>query len=162
MDRFRINPIGYTDYVIDAGKFFGNVPFPLMEIHGGNETYFYDPYAFNMMRFYEFVSDQYASLSVSHHFEGFFLNKIPLMRKLKWREVASGKVLVGSVNPKSTQLLIFPDALNTLNGKPYYEAGVGVENIFKILRFDLLWRLSHLDNPDISKIGFRGTLQFIF
>jgi hypothetical protein len=162
VDRFRINPIGYTDYVLDAGKIFGNVPFPLMEIHGGNETYFYDPYAFNMMRFYEFVSDKYASLSVSHHFEGFFLNKIPLMRKLKWREVASGKVLVGSVNPKSSQILMFPNALNTLNGKPYYEAGIGVENIFKILRFDLLWRLSHLDNPDISKIGFRGTLQFIF
>jgi len=162
VDRFRINPIGYTDYVLDAGKIFGKVPFPLMEIHGGNETYFYDPYAFNMMRFYEFVSDQYASLSVSHHFEGYFLNKIPLMRKLKWREVVSGKVLVGSINPKSTQVLIFPDELNTLNGKPYYEAGVGVENIFKIFRFDLLWRLSHLQNPNISKIGFRGTLQFIF
>lgn len=162
VDRFRINPLGYTDYVLDAGKFFGNVPFPLMEIHGGNETYFYDPYAFNMMRFYEFVSDEYASLSVSHHFEGFFLNKIPLMRKLKWREVVSGKALVGAVNAKSSKILIFPDALNTLNGKPYYEAGVGVENIFKILRFDLLWRLSHLNNPDISKIGFRGTLQFIF
>jgi hypothetical protein len=162
VDRFRINPIGYTDYIIDAGKFFGNVPFPLMEIHGGNETYFYDPYAFNMMRFYEFVSDEYASLSVSHHFEGFFLNKIPIMRRLKWREVVSGKVLVGAVNKKSSEILIFPNALNTLNGKPYCEAGVGVENILKILRFDLLWRLSHLENPDISKIGFRGTLQFIF
>ncbi len=161
-DRFRINPLGYTDYIVDAGKVFGHIPFPLMEIHGGNETYFYDPYAYNMMRFYEFVSDEYASLSMSHHFEGYFLNKIPLLRKLKWREVVSGKALVGSINNKNSQVLIFPNTLNTLNGKPYYEAGLGVENIFRVLRFDVLWRLSHLNNPNISKVGFRGTLQVIF
>lgn len=162
-DRFRINPLGYTDYIIDAGKIYGNLPFPLLEIHGGNETYFYDPYAYNMMRFYEFVSDEYASLSLTHHFDGFFLNKIPLMRKLKWREVVSGKALIGAVsNNVNKEILIMPTGLYTLNGKPYYEAGLGVENILRVLRFDVLWRLSHLDSPGVSKVGFRGTLQFIF
>ncbi len=161
-DRFRSNMLGYTDYVIDFGKIWGNIPYPLMEIHGGNETYFYDPYAFNMMRFYEFVSDEYVSLGVTHHFEGLFLNKIPLMRKLKWREVINGKGLFGRVTGKNKQLLNFPSTLSDLNNKPYFEAGVGVENVFKFFRFDTLWRLSHLNKSNISKFGFRGTLQFLF
>lgn len=161
-DRFRINPIGFTDYYIEAGKIFGRVSYPLMSIHPGNETYTYDFYAYNMMNYYEFVSDQYATMYVFHHFDGFFLNKIPLMRKLKWREVVSGKILVGSVDKKNTQTLLFPENLYTFNRGPYYEAGVGLENIFKIFRVDAMWRLSYLDNPNISRFGIRATLQVSF
>jgi len=162
-DRIRINPIGYVDLAADYGKIFGKVPYPLMELHGGNETYYYDPYAFNMMNYFEFASDQFVMLSAYHHFDGFFLNKIPLMRKLKWREVATAKVLFGGVNAQNRELLIFPPNLFTLTPKkPYAEAGVGVENIFKVLRFDIIWRLTYRDNPNISNFGLRGTLQFTF
>jgi hypothetical protein len=162
-DRIRLNPIGYIDIAADYGKIFGSVPYPLMELHGGNETYYYDPYAFNMMNYFEFASDQFVMLSGYHHFDGFFLNKIPLMRKLKWREVATAKMLFGGVSAKNRELLIFPPNLFTLSPyKPYAEAGVGVENIFKILRFDIIWRLTYRDNPNISNFGLRGTLQFIF
>ena len=162
IDRFRINPLGYTDYVLEYGKIFGSLPYPLMELHGGNETYTYDPFAYNMMNYYEFVSDEYASVSVFHHFDGFFLNKIPLLRKLKWREVVTGKALIGTVSKKSKEVLIFPETLTSLNKGPYYEAGVGIENIFKVFRVDALWRLSYLDRPNISKFGIRGSLQLIF
>lgn len=161
-DRFRINPLGYTDYSIQAGKIFGQIPYPLMELHGGNETYVYDPYAFNMMNYFEFASDRYATISIYHHFEGFFLNKIPLLRKLKWREVVTAKYLVGSAFEKNKQLLLFPTTLNSLNKGPYYEAGAGIENIFKIFRIDMLWRLSYLNNPNISKFGFRASFQVSF
>lgn len=161
-DRFRINPIGYTDYYVEAGKTWGRLPYPLMVLHPGNESYVYDFYAYNMMNYYEFVSDEYASLYMFHHFDGFFLNKIPLMRKLKWREIVSGKMLVGRVSDKNRETLIFPEHLYELDRGPYYEAGVGLENIFKIFRVDAMWRLSYLDNPNISRFGIRGTIQVIF
>jgi hypothetical protein len=161
-DRFRINPIGYTDYYIEAGKAWGRLPYPLMILHPGNESYVYDFYAFNMMNYYEFVSDEYATVYMFHHFDGFFLNKIPLMRKLKWREIVSGKVLVGRVTDKNRETLLFPEHLYELDKGPYYEAGVGLENIFKIFRVDAMWRLSYLDNPNISKFGIRGTIQVTF
>lgn len=161
-DRFRINPIGYTDYIVEYGKIWGNLSYPLMELHGGNETYTYDPIAFNMMNYYEFVSDEYATVSVFHHFDGFFLNHIPLLRKLKWREVVTGKALVGKVSRENKQVLLFPTSLSTLNRGPYYEAGVGIENILKVFRVDALWRLSYLDNPRAPAFGVRGSLQLTF
>ncbi len=161
-DRIRINPIGYFDYVVEYGKTWGKLPYPLMTIHGGNETYIYDIYAFNAMNYYEFVSDEYASLTISHHFDGFFLDRIPLMRKLKWREVVGGKALVGRVSDKNKNVLIFPDFLHTLNKGPYMEASAGVENIFKIFRLDAVWRLSYLDNPKALPFTIKGTMQFNF
>jgi hypothetical protein len=145
-DRFRIMPLlGYTDYMIEGGKVFGNVPYPLLELHGGNETVIYDPYAFNMMNYYEFGSDQYLTMQVFHHFDGFFLNHIPLMRKLKWREVVTGKAIIGDITKENRNLLLFPGTLSSLNKKPYYEVSAGVENIFKVFRVDALWRLSYID-----------------
>ena len=161
-DRIRINPIGYFDYVLEYGKTWGKLPYPLMTIHGGNETYIYDNYAFNGMNYYEFVSDEYASVSLSHHFDGFFLDRIPLMRKLKWREVIGGKALIGRVNTKNSGLLIFPAFLNKLNKEPYFETSVGIENILKIFRVDGVWRLSYLDNPDITPFSIKASLQFKF
>ncbi|MDO9187839.1 MAG: DUF5686 family protein [Bacteroidia bacterium] len=161
-DRIRINPIGYFDYVLEYGKTWGKLPYPLMTIHGGNETYIYDIYAYNSMNYYEFVSDEYASLTISHHFDGFFLNKIPLMRRLKWREVVGGKALIGRANQQSNDLLIFPAFLTTLNKGPYIETSAGIENIFKIFRLDAVWRMSYLDNPRAIPFSIKGTLQFSF
>ncbi len=161
-DRIRINLLGYTDYIFEGGKIFGQVPYPLMVLHGGNETYVYDPYAYNMMNYYEFASDRYFTISAFHHFEGFFLNKIPLLRKLKWREVVTAKYLIGSVFQKNRVLLSFPETLHALSRGPYYEVSAGIENIFKIFRVDMLWRLSYRDNPDISKYGIRACMQVTF
>ena len=138
------------------------MPYPLLEIHPGNETYFYDYAAFNMMNFFEFVSDYYLSGFATHHFDGFFLDKIPLLRKLKWREVAQVKAVWGELQPSNLNLQANQSLFYSLNKKPYVEAGVGVENIFKILRVDFLWRLSYLENPNISKFGIRGSFQLTF
>jgi len=158
---FNVNPFGYFKYLVDVGKIFGNIPYPLLQLHEGNETYAFDEYSFNMMNYYEFVSDQYISLDMEHHFEGFFLNHFPLLRKLKWREVVSTKILYGTLRDENRNILIFPEPLDGLS-KPYMEAGVGIENILKLIRIDALWRLSYLDNPDIPKFGIRAGLQFTF
>ena len=134
----------------------------MLQLHPGNETYAFDEYAFNMMNYYEFVSDQYLSVDLEHHFEGFFLNHFPLLRKLKWREVASFKALYGTLRDENRDILLFPNPLDDLSNKPYIETGVGIENIGKILRIDALWRLSYLDNPNIPKFGIRAQLQLTF
>ena len=161
-DRIRINPIGYFDYTMEYGKIWGQLPYPLMTIHGGNETYTYDQYAFNAMNYYEFVSDEYATASISHHFDGFFFNRIPLMRKLKWREVVGGKALIGRVNDKNRQLLLFPNHLYDLSRGPYLETNAGIENIFKVFRVDGVWRLSYLDNPRVTPFSIRFSFQVKF
>lgn len=159
-DRLRITPIlGYTDVVFEGGKIWGVVPYPLMELHGGNQTFIYDYLAYNMMRYYEFTSDEFVSAALYHHFEGLFLNKVPLLRKLKWREVATVKSVWGSVNEKNRDALIFPPTLSALNKGPYLEASLGIENIFKIFRIDVFWRLRYQYFNPAQNIGVKFGFQ---
>ena len=162
-DRIRlISLLGYTDYTAEVGKIFGAVPYPLMELHGGNETYVYDYMSFNMMKYYEFASDQYASVGLFHHFEGLLFNKIPLIKKLKWREVVTCKALWGSVNEKNRKTLIFPTTLKSLNDEPYVEVSAGIENIFKVFRVDALWRSTYLRPRAIENFGVKVGFQLAF
>ncbi|MBU8892362.1 MAG: DUF5686 and carboxypeptidase regulatory-like domain-containing protein [Bacteroidales bacterium] len=159
--KVPLGPFGYFKYIIDAGQVFGTLPYPLLKLHEGNETYAFDRYAFNMMNYYEFASDRYVSLYAEHHFQGLFLNKIPLMRKLKWREVVSAKGLIGELSNRHENIMDFPEGLYQVND-PYLEASVGIENILKIFRVDAMWRLSYLDHEDIEKFGLRLAVQFVF
>ncbi|MBI9054044.1 MAG: carboxypeptidase-like regulatory domain-containing protein [Bacteroidales bacterium] len=159
--KVPMGTLGYFKYILDVGQVFGDVPYPLLKLHEGNETYGFDRYAFNMMNYYEFASDRYISLYAEHHFQGLFLNKIPLMRKLKWREVISAKGLIGELSNRHESIMDFPEGLYQVND-PYLEASVGIENILKIFRVDAMWRLSYLDHEDIEKFGVRVLVQFVF
>ena len=172
-DRYRQNPIGYIDYMFEIGKIWGKVPYPLLNLHPGNETYAYDAYSFNLMNYFEFGSDKYIIATATHHFDGFFLNKFPLLKKLKWRELISTKVVWGDITNTNKTSLIMPATLSSLRSKPYVELGAGIENIFKVLRIDAMWRLTYIDKAyvtsyesrspsKISKFGIRATLQFGF
>ncbi|UTW63724.1 carboxypeptidase-like regulatory domain-containing protein [bacterium SCSIO 12741] len=164
-DKIYINPFGYTQLVVGAGKIWGLVPFPALELHNGNETFFYDPLAFNLMNYYEYASDEYIEAGLTHHFNGIFLNRIPYMRKLQWREVIHVKGVAGNLSAANQQEMIFPTTLTGLT-KPYVEMGVGIENIFKILRVDGLWRLTNLskgnDVKRVRNFGLAFSLQFAF
>ncbi len=161
-DRFRWGSLwGYTDYEIEGGQIFGNVPYPLLELHGGNQTFVYDYKAYNMMSYFEFASDKYASFWLFHHFEGLLFNKMPFLRKLKWREVVTYKVLFGSVNNNNKETLLFPSSLKSLNKGPYQEVSVGVENIFKFFRIDAFWRLSYTEDIKIP-FGIKAGFQLSF
>jgi len=153
---------GYFKYSFQAGKIWGTVPYPLLKLHEGNETYVFDIKSFNMMNYYEFASDLYAGFGAEHHFNGFFLNKIPMLRRLNLREVVSARGLWGTVRDTNLNYMKFPDGLNSLKNKPYFEAGVGLENLFKLFRVDALWRLSHLNNPNIQKFSIRLSMNFAF
>ncbi len=160
-DNVKLGIYGQTEFRLTAGKYFGTLPYTLLEIHNGNESYFYDKQAFNLMNFFEFISDEYASVMLTHHFDGFFLNKMPLLRKLKWREVATFSAVVGNLSDANKTELILPSNSFELTD-PYGEFGVGIENIFKLIRIDAMWRLNYLDNPNIAKFGLRASFELSF
>ena len=165
---FYVGAAGWLEYNIDAGKVFGNVPFLLLETHPGNDAFFYNSNAYNMMNSFEFVSDTWVGLRLEQHFDGFFLNRIPLIRKLKWREVAFFRGVYGSLskqNEEANRLNLQASGgpyFGSLNRGPYMETGFGIENIFKFIRIDALWRLSYRENVNAQKFSVRFTLDFNF
>ena len=92
--------LGRMYYETTIGKILGNVPYPLLEVHMGNESYYYTQRAFNLMNYFEFVSDQYVSLKLRHYFEGLFFNRIPLVQKLKWRFFSYWQCAIWKYAPK--------------------------------------------------------------
>jgi hypothetical protein len=121
----------------------------------------------------EFVGDHYESINVDQHFQGFFFNKIPLFKKLKWREVASFKGIWGGVSDQNNpnlhpNLYQFPIDGNgrpityALGNTPYIEGSVGIENIFKFVRVDYVRRFTYLGNSDVARNGIRFLVQFDF
>ena len=171
--RVYESQLGYADVNVSAGRLFGQVPYPLLTIHQANQTYAYDLESYNLMNFLEFVSDHYESLKIDQHFMGFFFNKIPLLKKLKWRETASLKVLYGGISDRNNpsihpSLYQFPVDGNgqpityALGRTPYVEGSVGIENIFKFVRVDFVKRFNYLDHPDVPSWGIRTRVKFDF
>jgi hypothetical protein len=146
--RPRIGMLGRIHYTIHAGKIFGQVPYPFLQIHQGNETYYLRDNNFNLMNYYEFISDQWVHVLFEHHLQGFIMDRVPLIRKLKLRTVYTGKMVIGSYSDKHNKELLLPFYSKELSS-PYYEVGVGLENILKCLRVDFIWRLSYRDNVDL-------------
>lgn len=150
------------EYIFEA------LPYPLLAYHIGNETPFYTTATYNLMNYGEFISDRYVSFQYRHNFEGFLLNRVPVMRKLKWRLVGTANVLYGGLSEKNKALLLtdnlFPDGSETLPvgflnpGKPYIELGYGVENIFKFFRVDFIHRVTYLDHETDTKVRKFGIL----
>ncbi len=125
------------------------------------------------MNFLEFVSDEYTAVYFEHHFNGFIMNKIPLFKHLKWRAIVSAKGIYGRLtdanNPNVTSgLMNFPTdkygkpTTFSLTDKPYAEVSVGVGNIFKFFRVDVVKRVSYLDHPNVQEYGIRARFKFDF
>jgi len=158
---FNFLSAGWSKYTLEAGKIWGKLPYPLLKIHSGNETFWLDEYSYNLMNYYEFVSDEYVNAMYTHHFEGFFLNHIPAIRKLKWREVVHARVAMGNTTSTNLQYNALPTGTYSLS-KPYIEMGAGIENIFRFIRVDGIWRLTYNDHPNTSPFGVMVSMNFIF
>ena len=150
--RLATPPAGFSRIRLNIGKIFGTVPYPLLKLHEGNGTYFLDKNAFACMSFYEFASDTWATFFLEHNFNGFFLGKIPLLRRMQLREVYTLKAAYGTLSEKNNGIighpassgasLLFPIGMSSLE-KPYVEMGIGVSNIFRLFRIDAFWRITH-------------------
>src|SRR5690606_37272874 len=148
--RVYLSQFGYADVNLDGGYILGsNLPFPLLTIHRANQTYAYQLQSYNLMNFLEFVSDHHAAVNIQYYMNGFLLNKIPLLRQLKLREVFSLKGIYGGLRNENNPTYsdqVFTWQTNsrgevssfTFGSEPYMEASVGLSNIFKVLRVDMV------------------------
>jgi hypothetical protein len=170
-DMMKISPYGTLYYRVYGGKINGTMPFTNLENHPGNDLFYYNPFAFNLMNRFEYLSDKYAGVSMEHNIGSGLFRFIPLTRKLKWRQFYTVKTLWGSLSKENeainTRLLSpYPKiySFKTLNGKTYMEVGTGIDNIFKVFRLDFVWRLSPSSSyaGSGSKFGVFGSFQIQF
>lgn len=144
----RMGVLGRGQYSLTGGYIPSAVPYPILENHLGNSTFLYNRNSYNLMRFFEFVSDRYVGLQYSQHFEGLGFNSIPLIRNLNWRLVGTANILYGSISTQNIDLIPNNKVLESrgLGPTPYVELGYGVENILKFIRVDFIHRLTYLEN----------------
>lgn len=169
MKRFWFSAFGYTDVILKAAKLWNNAPFPDLLEPNGNLSYTIQDESFTLMRPMEFVADQYASWDVTYWANGWILNRIPLLNKLKLREVFSCRGIFGSIRdmnlPKNNQRLYrFPETAvcQSFDKKPYVEVGVGIDNIFTLLRIDYVWRINYRHTPQADRSGIRIQIHTTF
>lgn len=167
--RVRMGPYGDGDYIISGGKVLGMLPYPILDVQRGNQSFISNRSTYNLMNLFEFVSDEYVALNYEHHFNGFLLNRIPLNKRLKWRFFITTKGIWGGISDENLALLPKVDESGRavtqfyrLNREPYVEVGYGIENIFSFGRIDFIHRMTHLDNPNVSTFGVKVSMQFSF
>ena len=167
--RFWFSAFGYIDIIAKAGKVWTKVPGPLLILPNANLTYTIQPESYTNMNALEFINDEYASWDITYYMNGNLLNRLPLVKKLKWREVFCFRGLWGHLTDKNNpaasggeELYRFPGCTYMMGNTPYMEVSVGIENILKFLRIDYVWRLSYRNHPDIQKNGVRMTMVLSF
>ncbi len=173
--RFWLSSWGKLDVSLKAGAQWNTVPFPLLILPEANLSYITQRETFNLINNMEFFNDRYASMSLTYNMNGKLFNRIPLIKKLKWRELVRFRTLWGTLTDKNNpfvsnnpDLFLFPqrDGQYTsfvMDPKvPYMEASVGIYNIFKILHIEYVRRLTYLDNPGINKDGIRFMVMMVF
>ena len=167
--RFWFSAFGFADCILKGGHVWSKAPYPNLLLANANLSYTIQPESFALMNPLEFINDSYVSWDVTYWANGALLNYIPLLKKLKLREAFSFRGLYGHLSDKndptkSLELFKFPDTAQPfkMTSTPYMEVGVGVDNLFKILRVDYVWRLTYRNNPNIDKSGIRIALHITF
>jgi hypothetical protein len=144
--QIRVPRWGTVNYRAYAGKIAGEaLPFMLLEIHPGNDIYYYSKQSFNLMNRFEYLSDRYAGFTIEHDFEKKLINLLPFLRKINVRQFWNLKAVWGNLSNSNKALNCIEYSgyrMQSLNGKPYLELGTGLDNIFRYFRLDLVWRLS--------------------
>jgi hypothetical protein len=162
MDHFpTIGIFGRLWYNVTAGYVFGNTAYPFLKVHEGSQSYYLYSNTFNKMNFFEFVSDRYVQGIAAIYWNGLLFDRIPLVKKLKWRLVTTTKTAYGDISDRHLKEMLLPASIKKFGKIPYVEVATGIDNIFKVLRVDLVWRLTHLDE-NISPLGVRAKIVLNF
>ena len=163
----RVGILGRSTYNITMGYIPSTLPYPLLYTPLGNESLFYVENAYNLMNYFEFACDQYAQLRFEHNFEGLLFNRLPLIKKWKWRFLVNAKILYGSVRQANRDLVAATNlsgepvlGFNSLNTTPYVEMGYAIDNIFKVLRVDAIHRLTYRQNANATPFAVKFSFKF--
>ncbi len=168
--QIRFPLFGYADIYLKGGILWSKVQFPALLWPSVNLSYTVSPESYSLMNMMEFANDKYASINITYFMKGYLINLIPYIRKTHIRELITFKALWGGLSKRNnpdlnSDLFQFPLKNETYimkGAKPYMEIGVGLDNIFSVLRLDYVWRLSYLNHPGINKSGLRVSLHFSF
>jgi len=161
----KIPPAGSFYYNVYAGKINGTLPYMLLSIAPGNEIYYYNKYAFNLMNRFEYLSDQYAGATIEHNLGRGLFRYLPFNKKLKFRQFWNAKALWGALSKENIALNMYPGtSFENLRGKTYLELGTGVDNIFHFFRIDFVWRVLPRPFPieQYRRFGIFGSFRFSF
>lgn len=165
--RFWLSAFGYMDWIVKTGKAWSSVYFPSLLWQNANLSYTIQPESFSLLNPMEFANDSYVSVDFTYFGNGVLFNYIPGIRRLKLREAVTFKGFKGWLSDRNNpafnkELLLFPEdcLAMKMRGTPYMEVGVGIDNIFSVLRVDYVWRLTYRHNPDIDRSGVRVSLHF--
>lgn len=166
-DYSKIPPFGLLYYNVFAGRTWGKLPYTLLDVAPGNEIYYYNKYAFNLMNRFEYLHDRYAGINIEHNFGNGLFRFIPLTRKLKFRQFWTVKALVGSLSDENRDYNMPAGSdykFESLNGKTYVEVGTGVDNIFKLFRVDFIWRVAPTPLPPekVKRFGVFASFRLAF
>lgn len=156
-----IGPLGRSNVIVELGKTFGKIPLGLMSVIPGNQTYFSIDNTFSNLNFYEFVTDQYATLQWDHNFNGRLLSRIPFMRKLNWREIIAVRGVYGTISEVNKNINA-SGLIYKAPEKPYWEYSAGIGNIFKVFRIDFAWRANYRNLPETNNFSVKGSFGFYF
>lgn len=167
--RFWFSAFGYTDIIVKGAKLWSKASYPDLLLPNANLSYTIQPESYALMNAMEFVNDQYLSWDVTYWGNGILMNRLPLIKKLKLREVISMRGLWGSLSDKnnpaaSADVFAFPEGAmcQAMGRTPYMEMGVGLDNILTFLRVDYVWRLTYRHTPGVDRNGVRIQLHFTF
>lgn len=161
-DFIKVPPYGSFEFYVFGGKTYGTLPYVLLDIAPGNELYYYNKYAFNMMNKYEFIHDKYAGINFEHNIGNGIFRLVP---KLRFRQFWNIKALWGSLSDANKTLNFKTGhSFQTLDGKTYLEVGTGIDNILRVLRVDLIWRVlpTPLPKESSGRFGVFGSFRLSF
>jgi hypothetical protein len=157
----QLGVLGRMRYGFTLGYINGTAAYPLLKVHEGNQSLWLLTSTFNMVNFIEFISDRYVMGFAENRWEGLFFDRIPLLKASKIRLITTERIMLGSLSPNHHQALIIPDFVRPFNGVPYVEVGIGIENIFKVIRIDFLYRATH-QIPGTSPFGIKARYSLNF
>ncbi|MBL1410497.1 DUF5686 family protein [Sphingobacterium faecale] len=171
--RFFMNQVGFGDVTMSAGKIWGVLPYPLLEMPNINEVKDRHTISYDMTNSMEFVADQFLKVAYDHELNGYILNKIPLIKRLRFREIFGVRMFYGKLsednNPYTSDKVVYFDKhqkgytmTHVLQKQPYWEGYVGLDNILSILRVQYYYRFNYREHPNISNERFKLSLNFDF
>lgn len=146
--RVPLGIAGELSYLAEGGWIFGAVPYSMLEIMHGNQTWAFDQYRFSLMDNLEFAADRYLTLHAFWNMQGLLFNRIPWVNRLNLREIVSCKMAYGMLSDRHSHILALPSTLKEPS-VPYVEVGVGIANIFRVLTVQSLWRVSNREHSSV-------------